>query len=200
MTTQHLQKISWHCCLRNWASTPEAWTTKICRQSCEPIRSHVRKSLLTNMHFDKNRPPSSLLPYPHPTPPQPHPSPTISLLPPITPSLSPWVHTEHPIALAPPSDITRWLKLLAALLCGVPPVAGSRWNHLTRSGRWLMRVWCLGNCCYMLYVSTVSFRVIKATEQVEFSYYGQFNFSKILKISHPPWFPSEREIWDVFCG
>ena len=54
------------------------------------------------------------------TPPQPHLSP---ILPQPPPSLSPRVHTEHPVALAPPSDFTRWLKLLAALECGVPPVA-----------------------------------------------------------------------------
>ena len=55
----------------------------------------------------------------------PHPNPTLSLppSPPPPPSLSPRVHTEHPVALAPPSDITRWLKLLAAPECGVPPVA-----------------------------------------------------------------------------
>ena len=70
-----------------------------------------------------NRPPSSLLPYPHPTPPHPHPSPPSPSLPPPRPSLSPRVHTEHPAALAPPSNITRWLKLLPALECGVPPVA-----------------------------------------------------------------------------
>ena len=69
-----------------------------------------------------NRSPSFLLPYPHPTPPQPHPSSTLSL-PPPPPSLSPRVHTEHPAALAPPSDITRWLNLLVALERGVPPVA-----------------------------------------------------------------------------
>ena len=83
------------------------------------IWSKVRKSTTVW----QNRPPSSLLPYPHPTPPQPHPSPTLSLPPPPPPSLSPRVHTEHPVALAPPSDITGWLKLLAALECGVPPVA-----------------------------------------------------------------------------
>ena len=57
---------------------------------------------------------------PHPTPILPPPSPS---LPPPPSSLSPRVHTEHPVALAPTSDITRWLKLLAALECGVPPVA-----------------------------------------------------------------------------
>ena len=57
---------------------------------------------------------------PHPNPTLPPPSPS---LPPPPPSLSPRVHTEHPVALAPHSDITRWLKLLAALECGVPPVA-----------------------------------------------------------------------------
>ena len=63
------------------------------------IWSKVRKSTTAW----QNRPPSSLLPYPHSTPPQPHPSPTFSL-PPPPPSLSPRVHTEHPVALAPPSD------------------------------------------------------------------------------------------------
>ena len=80
------------------------------------IWSKVRKSTTAWL----NRPPSSLLPYP-PTPhPNPPPSPS---LPPPPPSLSPRVHTEHPAALAPPNDITRWLKLLAALQCGVPPEA-----------------------------------------------------------------------------
>ena len=83
------------------------------------IWSKVRKSTTAW----QNRPPSSLLPYPHPTPPQPHPSPPSPSLSPPPPSLSPRVHTEHPVALAPPSDITRWLKLLVALECGVPPVA-----------------------------------------------------------------------------
>ena len=96
--------------------------------------SKVRKSTTVW----QNRPPSSLLPYPHHTPPQPHPSPTLSLPPPPPPSLSPRVHTEHPVALAPPSDITRWLCAAGgAKLWGT---SGSRWNHLTRSGRWLTRV------------------------------------------------------------
>ena len=65
---------------------------------------------------------SPSLPTPHPTrsPPFPNPLPPP---PPPPPSLSPRVHTEHPAALAPPSDITRWLKLLVALECWVPPVA-----------------------------------------------------------------------------
>ena len=58
-----------------------------------------------------------------PSLPTPHPAPTPPFPPPPPQSLSPRVHTEHPVALAPPSDITRWLKLLAAPECGVPPVA-----------------------------------------------------------------------------
>ena len=58
----------------------------------------------------------ALLPHPHPTP-------SFPPSPPLPPSLSPRVHTERPAALAPPSDITRWLKLLTALECGAPPVA-----------------------------------------------------------------------------
>ena len=72
-------------------------------------------------HHSVTKSPSFLspsLPTPHPTLPPPSPS-----LPPPPPSLPPRLHTEHPIALAPPSDITRWLKLLAALECGIPPVA-----------------------------------------------------------------------------
>ena len=74
-------------------------------------------------HHSMTKSPSFLspsLPTPHPNPTLPPSSPS---LPPPPPSLSPRVHTEHPVALAPPSDITRWLKLLAALECGVPPVA-----------------------------------------------------------------------------
>ena len=76
-------------------------------------------------HHSMTKSPSFLshsLPTPHPTPPPPPPFPSPSLPPPPS-SLSSRVHTEHPVALAPPSDITRWLKLLAALECGVPPVA-----------------------------------------------------------------------------
>ena len=93
------------------------------RQVSKPQSSWIWSKVRKSTTVWQNRPPSSLLPYPHPTPPQPHPSPTLSLPPPPPPSLSPRVHTEHPVALAPPSDITGWLKLLAALECGVPPVA-----------------------------------------------------------------------------
>ena len=69
-------------------------------------------------------PPTPFPPFPPPPNPIPPPPPPPPLPPPPPPpSLSPRVHTEHPVALAPPSDITRWLKLLAALECGVPPVA-----------------------------------------------------------------------------
>ena len=99
------------------------------------IWSKARKSTTAR----QNRPPSSPLPYPHPTPPHPHPSShTLSLPPPPPPSLSPRVHTEHPVALAPP----QWHQPVAEAAGGarVWGTTGSCRNHLTRSGRWLTRV------------------------------------------------------------
>ena len=69
--------------------------------------------------WSSNIPLSFLTPNPlQPT--QPHPSPhSIPPSPPRPLPLTPGVHTEHPPALAPPSDITLWLKLLVAPECGI---------------------------------------------------------------------------------
>ena len=94
------------------------------------IWSKVRKSTTAWL----NRPPYSLLPYPHPTPPQPHPSPTLP-------------HHLHPYPLEciqsiPSSCSPQWHHPVAEAAGGarVWGTTGSRRNHLTRSGRWLTRV------------------------------------------------------------
>ena len=110
----------------------QAWTNKQGQTESHTAASNssgkgIQLDLVQSQkeHHSTTKSPSFLspsLPTPHPTPRPTLPPPSPSLAPP-PPSLSPRVHTEHPAALAPPSDITRWLKLLAALERGVPPVA-----------------------------------------------------------------------------
>ena len=101
----------------------QAWTNKQGQTKGHTVASNSSgKGILLDLvqsqkeHHSMTKSPSFLspsLPTPHPNLPPSSPS-----IPPPPPSLSPWVHTEHLAALAPPSDITRWLKLLAALECG----------------------------------------------------------------------------------
>ena len=98
------------------------------------IWSKVRKSTTVW----QNRPPSSLLPYPHPTPPQPYPSPTLSLPPPTTSIPIPSSAYRASRSTCSP----QWHHPVAEAAGGarVWGTTGSRRNHLTRSGRWLTRV------------------------------------------------------------
>ena len=86
------------------------------------------------------------LPTPHSTPtsPPPYPpSPTISIPIPLSGCRASHSTCSHP------SDITRWLKLLAAPQCGVPLVATKTTSPTLVSG-W--RGWYFGNCCWTLYL------------------------------------------------
>ena len=98
------------------------------------IWSKVRKSTTAW----QNRPPSSLLPYPHPTPPQPHPSPTLSL--PLPTTSIPIPSSAYRASRSTCSP--QWHHPVAEAAGGarVWGTTGSRRNHLTRSGRWLTRV------------------------------------------------------------
>ena len=105
------------------------------------IRSKVRQSTTAWL----NRPPSSLLPYPHPTPLRPHPSPT---------TVSP--HHLHRYPLECIQSIPQHLLPPVTSPCG-----WSCWRRYSVGyhrkptkplvGGW--RGWCIGNCCCMLYVS-----------------------------------------------
>ena len=107
------------------------------------IWSKVRKSTTAW----RNRPPSSLLPYPHPTPPNPT-LPTDPLTPSQPPpSLSPLMHTEHRAAFTPHSDITQWLNLLAAPEYGVPPVANKSGVYFDDYGKKLTVQCGTTSCC-----------------------------------------------------
>ena len=98
------------------------------------IWSKVRKSTTAW----QNRPPSSLLPYPHPTPPQPYPSPTLSLPPPTTSIPIPSSAYRASRSTCSP----QWHHPVAEAAGGarVWGTTGRRRNHLTCSGRWLTRV------------------------------------------------------------
>ena len=98
------------------------------------IWSKVRKSTTAW----QNRPPSSLLPYPHPTPPQPQPSPTLSL--PLPTTSIPIPSSAYRASRSTCSP--QWHHPVAEAAGGarVWGTTGSRRNHLTRSGRWLTRV------------------------------------------------------------
>ena len=106
------------------------------------IWSKVRKSTTVWQY----RPPSSLLPYPHPTPSQPHPSPTPPQTPPFPHPLPP-----SPTSIPIPSSAYKasrstcspqWHHPVAEAAGGVRVwgTTGSHRNQLTRSGRWLTRV------------------------------------------------------------
>ena len=98
------------------------------------IWSKVRKSTTVW----QNRPPSSVLPYPHPISTQPHPSPTLSLPPPTT--STPITSSAYRSSRSTCSP--QWHHPVAEAASGarVWGTTGSRRNHLTRSGRWLTRV------------------------------------------------------------
>ena len=97
------------------------------------IWSKVRKSTTAWL----NRPPSSFLPYPHPTPPHspfPHP------LPPSPHHLHPFPSSAYRASSSTCSP--QWHHPVAEAAGGarVWGTTGSRRNHLTHSGRWLTRV------------------------------------------------------------
>ena len=104
----------------------------------QPNRRQVRSKVRKSTTAWQNRPPSSLLPYPHPTPPQPHPSPTLSLPPPTTSIPIP----SSAYRASRSTCCPQWHHPLAQAAGGarVWGTTGSRRNHLTRSGRWLTRV------------------------------------------------------------
>ena len=114
-----------------WRATQQLQTAA--ERASSWIWSKVRKSTTAW----QNRPPSSLLPYPHPTPP-PHPSPTLSLHPPTTSIPIPSSAYRASRSTCSP----QWHHPVAEAAGGARAwgTTGSRRNHLTRSSRWLTRV------------------------------------------------------------